>query len=444
MSRRADSGVQAFAIALGATVCWLPAWLAAARYHAGYSAAETAGCLLLPALVLLLLAVMASALGERGPQLLGALLLLTALYLLHKFVRGLLPAPLALPSYAGRTVALLLCAASWLAAARLADAFWRKLAHGVIAASLLFALTPYALLISNQAGGYPVFSLSSPYAQASPSRNTLAILLDETGPEFTAPLLKAAQERQLRWASVVVPAAGADTVNAIPAMLTGQRFDNVAPCGPSWLCSPTRSLDFGQLYAGRPDLDIVGFWHPYCAIRGLRYCRRIAGVFYPPPARSLLCSPPYAPALLNCRPAAGSRDAAVDQLLAAAFAAPFWREGGMLYLHLPLPHPSMENRESLRGHYLGNLARASQVLGLLLDRMRSRFGDDFSVIVTSDHPLRTEGWCRPGREYHAPGCSRGLPANRKRVPFIVISPQLPERPSMPADNLGVFHDAARS
>ncbi|WP_047244052.1 sulfatase-like hydrolase/transferase [Chromobacterium subtsugae] len=444
MSRRADSWVLALAIALGATVCWLPAWQAAARYHGGYSVAETAAYLLLPALAAVLLAGMAAALGARGRQLLCALLLLTALYLLHKFVRGLLPAAPALPPYAARTVIFLLCAASWLAAARLADAFWRQLGHVVIAAALLFALTPYALLMSDQAGAYPVFSLASPYALASPSRNTLAILLDETGPEFTAPLLKAAQERQLRWASVVVPAAGANTVNAIPAMLTGKRFDNVAPCGPSWLCSPTRSLDFGQLYAGRPDLDIVGFWHPYCAIRGLRYCRRIAGVFYPPPARSFLCSPPYLPALLNCRPAAGSRDAAVDRLLAAAYAAPFWREGGMLYLHLPLPHPSMETRENLRSHYLANLADASQVLGQLLDKMRSRFGDDFSVIVTSDHPLRTEGWCRPEREYHAADCGLGLPANRKRVPFIVISPRLAEQPRMPADNLGVFHGAARS
>ncbi|MBW7567400.1 hypothetical protein KIF53_21885 [Chromobacterium subtsugae] len=116
----------------------------------------------------------------------------------------------------------------------------------------------------------------------------------------------------------------------------------------------------------------------------------------------------------------------------------------MLYLHLPLPHPSMETRENLRSHYLANLADASQVLGQLLDKMRGRFGDDFSVIVTSDHPLRTEGWCRPEREYHAADCSLGLPANRKQVPFIVISPRLAEQPRMPADNLGVFHGAARS
>ncbi|OBU85825.1 hypothetical protein [Chromobacterium subtsugae] len=97
MSRRADSWVLALAIALGATVCWLPAWQAAARYHGGYSVAETAAYLLLPALAAVLLAGMAAALGARGRQLLCALLLLTALYLLHKFVRGLLPAAPALP-----------------------------------------------------------------------------------------------------------------------------------------------------------------------------------------------------------------------------------------------------------------------------------------------------------------------------------------------------------
>ncbi|OHX19751.1 hypothetical protein [Chromobacterium sphagni] len=439
MSRLFAILLQALAIALGLSGFWLPAWHASAQYHGGYSAAATAAYLLPPLLAVALIAAAASILGERGERLLRALLLLTALYLLYKTGRSLLPALPALPIFGKLAAIPLLCAASWMTAARLSPGLCLRLASCVLLGAAFYAVTPYAFLALNQAGRYPVFSLQSPYAQAANSRNTLVILFDETGPQFIAPLLQTAAGRKLRWADATVPAAGADTVNAIPAMLTGQRFDDVVPCGSRWLCSPTRSLSFDQLYAGRPDLDIVGFWHPYCAIRGLRYCRRITGVFYAPLARTFLCSPPYASMLLNCRPPVGSRDQALQQLLAAAFAAPFWREGGMLYLHLPLPHPSMESEENLQAHYLKSVGQASQVLGLLLDRMRARFGNDFSVVLTSDHPLRTEGWCGPGREYQGPGCHTGLPVNKKRVPFIVISPSLPPLPRMPLTNVGVFH-----
>ncbi|QEL54991.1 hypothetical protein [Chromobacterium paludis] len=338
-------------------------------------------------------------------------------------------------------LALLTLAACWLIAKRIPQEIWLRVRNASIAAMAIYLLTPYALSLFNSTPEQTVFGKERPYAAAS-QHATLVLLLDETGPEFIAPLLQTIQTEKLQSRTAIIPSAGQNTVNAIPAMLTGHRFDDVTPCGSTRLCSPTRSIDFSKLHAGRPDLDMVGFWHPYCAIQGLRYCHRVNGVFMPSAQQILPCSLPLLSQRAECRLHSGARDLAVNQLLKATLEAPFWQSGGLLYLHLPLPHPAMEDgmeaKEDIGVHYRANLNRASIVLAGLLGRMKNRFGNDFSVIVTSDHPLRREIWCAPGSPYDKNSCQNDIPANRHLVPFIVIAPTLPASLSMPSSNLGVF------
>jgi hypothetical protein len=123
-------------------------------------------------------------------------------------------------------------------------------------------------------------------------------------------------------------------------------------------------------------------------------------------------------------------------------AAPFWREGGMLFAHLPMPHPPGRTvGEPLQVHYAANLSRAAGFVEALGRRARERFGDDVRIVVFSDHGLRFRHACASPLYARLP-CDIPLAYRDDRVPVIVAG-ATPLDLSVIADNARVFQLADR-
>lgn len=87
------------------------------------------------------------------------------------------------------------------------------------------------------------------------------------------------------------------------------------------------------------------------------------------------------------------------------FHSPFWQGGGILYAHMPFPHPpgNLEGA-GLAADYADNLQFAANTAAQVRKRGRARFGNNFRFVVTSDHPRRPELYC--GHEKHLEtGCN---------------------------------------
>jgi hypothetical protein len=243
-----------------------------------------------------------------------------------------------------------------------------------------------------------------------------------------------------------IHAAGKHTVNVIPAMLSGDLFDGAMPCGIALLCSDRRTLDFTKLFvAPQHPTDVIAFFHPYCRIRGLRSCSVIPWGQVDHLASSLkqvVCDHLFAAVdcanrvsplqealrrgsglpetLVPRKPAQDEWESTFNRELGAA---PFWRDGGTLYLHIPLPHlPAKASTGNLAVDYRANIQEAARIADEIAVRLRSRFDRDFLMVITSDHPLRLQLACGQA-EYKGPSCLAGVPDSKGMVPFIVASPQ---------------------
>ena len=111
----------------------------------------------------------------------------------------------------------------------------------------------------------------------------------------------------------------------------------------------------------------------------------------------------------------------VEEQLAAVWQAPFWKQGGVLYLGLSMPHPpGINGLSTLDAYYESNIALPQSFTQGLLVRLQQRFGDDYALLMTSDHPLR-DLWCDSDLSRHQPYSPR--PAFKlTRVPLVLASP----------------------
>jgi hypothetical protein len=105
----------------------------------------------------------------------------------------------------------------------------------------------------------------------------------------------------------------------------------------------------------------------------------------------------------------------------AAFNAPFWKDGGILYIHTLLPHPpGAVNGGTLEQDYALNLQQAAKLVGDLATKLDKAFGGNYLLIITSDHPLRPEVWCAMYR-YKQTGCIEGSQRfTATQVPLIAV------------------------
>lgn len=323
------------------------------------------------------------------------------------------------------SIAAAAVAAALTIALRAGDQMAGRLMRALTLASIAFVAVPFAMRLTTP----PPRPWIEPAAQPAAGDNaTLFLLLDELGHAAAGPLANDLREAGLNVRYDALDPADDGTLKVIPALFTGLPFPRARPCGMSMLCSGSSVLDFSRITVLRPDVDVTGLLVPYCDIRGLRSCfqlplphefgsaYRSLMVFYlrrlSIPVPAALDAPPDPPAL--------KRNLLVQQT-AFIDRSRVWTDGGILYAHLPLPHPpGMDGKSTLDRDYADNIEQVRLQLRGWVARAASRFGRRFSIVITSDHPLR-DYWCSAG-VYSRDSCNPRASFRSTRVPLIVASP----------------------
>lgn len=306
---------------------------------------------------------------------------------------------------------------------------WKRLHLAILVGGMIFIFFP-VLLANTQAPTiyWPSPSNQSPTTKAPklPTQNTIVLLLDELSASAAGPVVEQLKEVGLLVSSTSVDPAGQNTVNVIPAIWSRSNFDQSSPCGPTQLCSANHVLDFAQVHASSDNIDIVGFFHRYCSIQGLRSC-----FFAPMPSSTAIsniaCTLPWFDMLgfYDCNSVHSGRKSWIalrDSLQKNLLEAPFWQKGGLLFAHLLAPHPLMGiPLKPLQDEYTDNVANGAEFVKQVAIKAKLVFGNDFKIIVFSDHPLRSEFWCSD-KHYDSFGCKPMTPQVSKKVPLIVATP----------------------
>lgn len=326
------------------------------------------------------------------------------------------------------------------------EGVWRRLRLAVAVAAMLFVCSGPLLAWARAEDRFwpdrQAVSSTLETSEAVPAA-TVLLLLDETSANAARPLTQVLKEAgwDVDFHSVAAVADG--TAKAVPQMFTGEDFRSAKPCAFTAICSNDHVLDFKRVHASRSDIDVVGFFHPYCAMQGLRFCHG-AGVSMP-----LLDGNRWACAVDRARHGTMSpeceqaRDAAwmrqKRELLDAVWAAPLWTHGGILFAHLPLPHPpATAPSRRLSDDYRDNLREAAELLDKVARRLAAR-GAPATLIVFSDHPLRPAMWCADVRYAAADCITSAAPFHDDRVPLIVATwRREAPRVDRVRDNAGVF------
>jgi hypothetical protein len=269
-------------------------------------------------------------------------------------------------------------------------------------------------------------NLAATPAEETPRYAAVAVVvLDEFSASASTNLVEQLRLAGFHVQSRAVAPAGSTTAQVIPALLTGRPFDNAIACGATTICSTNTSLDFSQIQLMRSDVDMIGFFHPYCAIKGTRSCTFVP---YPDSGMRWTCriarraGDLAATEIRRCQELARDQWAQMtQQVVDGLWSAPFWQRGGLLYAHVPLPHPPGDGpARSLGEDYARNILKAEALVLDMAARMQRQQGKDFRLIVTSDHPLRPQLWCLHYL-YRYSGCHVDATHVDTQVPVIVVS-----------------------
>jgi hypothetical protein len=374
----------------------------------------------------------------------GIVMLLTLIGLLYLQRFELLPSPL---SALHKMLAVLFALSVGFLALRIRFEMWRRIYPAAIVAGLIFIFSPWVLAVTAATTVYWPSPSHQPPTVATPqipAQNTIVLLLDELSASAAGPVVEQLKEAGLSVAVSDINPAGKNTINVIPAIWLRTSFDQATVCGPTQICSATKVLDFSKIQATSNSIDIVGFYHPYCAIQGLRSC------FYEPFAitqsagTELACSFPVLNklAFLGCvdesSSARNSMLALRDNMQQALMAAPFWEKGGVLYGHLLVPHPLMGiPLKTLSEEYADNIKNGASTVRLIAEKAKLVFGDNFKIVVFSDHPLRPEIWCEDVT-YASLECTPDPSQISTQVPLIVATPRAGSASLVIENNQTVF------
>lgn len=442
-----DRGLLALSTGVLVALKWYP-WYLAQIYHADRSHLTLVAWVSAVAVTVCALCFWAARyrFGVFGVRLLWWIVLVSTVYYpikLHTFGATSLPLSFKVVLAAsllalGVVFAVSGSAESWLRASRIS-----------IVGAFIYLLAPLLLVPRLNAEERIILSLADgpvPVAEHSVP-NRLIVVLDETSFEHANQLQQAfVGPAGTTVKSRPVAAAGKDTMNAIPSMLSPRLYEGLAPCSATALCDATRMFDFSKLAAADNTTDIVGIYHPYCAIASLRFCFR-SPMFAPLTLRHMFCFDPFRLKLHAhlelCATPQSSFDSGLSELVEQAWGAPFWRGGGTLLLHLPLPHPSGSGmRGGLSKEYLENVNAAEKFLRQAFGRLNSRFGSNYVMLVTSDHGLRLNMWCNQ-RAYQQTDCQGMMQEKSALVPLIVVSGEPARIGELPGSNLGLFSGPTR-
>lgn len=305
---------------------------------------------------------------------------------------------------------------------------WKRLHLAAIAGGVIFTLLPFLLAKLLAPTIYWPSPSDQPATQRAPklpAQNTIVLLLDEFSAAAADPVAAQLKDTGLYVTSISIEPAGKNTIDVIPAIWTRGNFDRSTACGASQVCSGRQVLDFSKVHASSENIDIVGFYHRYCSIQGLRSCSFAFG-----PRKNaitdLACSFPGVNRLtfVGCfnDPTRDSFISLQKNIIGAALKAPFWQKGGVLFAHLLAPHPLMGTpSKPLQQEYNDNIRSVAATVKIISLKARSKFGDNFRIIVFSDHPLRNEMWCS-NKKYKELGCDLEKSHISSEVPLIIASP----------------------
>ena len=309
------------------------------------------------------------------------------------------------------------------------EARWSKVRHAMVTGCVLFvAAQPTLVVLRAPSLLWPPLGGNEAVLAKDFRSTTVFLLLDELNATSVAPFVALLEKRGLQVQTKSVLSVGDGTAKVIPQMFTGLRFDEPKPCSPTAVCSGQNTLDFSRVTASRQDVDVVGFFQPYCAMNGLRYCMRISmtrpSLFN---EKRWLCAfwrrtgiPRNLPAT-DCEVESNRAWAVlVRETVDALFRAPVWTHGGLIFAHLPLPHPPGPTPGgSLQTHYQENLTRALSVVDEIVSRTRTEPSDRLKLVIFSDHPLRPSLWCKTYFPAASDQCAGVAELSDTRVPLIV-------------------------
>ena len=273
---------------------------------------------------------------------------------------------------------------------------WVKLRRVMGILPSLLILPP---IIVGQLIAEPKLWLGPPNSNQATPVSTIVLLFDELNAKSSNGLQKVLTERGLNVEFKTLIPIHNSTIEVIPALFTEQNFIAAQVCGYSRVCGDGVALDFSKVYVERNDVDIVGFYHPYCSIQGLRSCYRSSSNRSVWDYDRLVC---FAKNRLGLNL---NRDDKLCQLIGKQswltmgknvsdelLNTPVFKQGGVLYAHIPLPHPPSEGTGSLATQYKRNVAKSEELLGQILDKLAINKIEP-RILIFSDHPLRPNLWC---------------------------------------------------
>lgn len=223
------------------------------------------------------------------------------------------------------------------------------------------------------------------------------------------------------------PPAGR-TIQSIPALLTGRLIASVKPAGPDELMLTFPAQQTAVGWSSQPDIftearaagfntAVVGWYHPYCRVIG----DRLTSCLWEPNSElwrlsiagrllgqevDLLPLLPFTGKIRNRFMQRSPEEyriphlAAYQKLLTAAEKEATAPNGGLTFVHLPVPHPPYiyDRRKGVLDttaprEYLDNLALADRAVGELRQALeRAGIWEQTTIVISSDHWWRTDYW----------------------------------------------------
>ena len=273
---------------------------------------------------------------------------------------------------------------------------WFRLRRVVAFVPGLFVITP---MIAGYGNDVTVVWLEGVEHQQTSSSATVILLLDELNARDTSGLQQVLKGRGLQLNFKPIWPVHGSTTEVLPAIFSGLDFKGARACGLTRVCADNYSLDFAQVSVKRNDVDVVGFHHPYCAIQGLRSCKRFSM------SRSIWEDGRFDCSLQHRLGINVDRDEKTcqqlrhiawhdlrEKVIEGLMNVPSLKMGGVVFAHVPLPHPPSAGTGTLAEQYAINLKQTEKLLGEILDRMLIN-NIEPRVMIFSDHPLRPAMWC---------------------------------------------------
>lgn len=318
--------------------------------------------------------------------------------------------------------ALVLTLGLW-ANRRASATVWAGLRRLVAVLPTLVVATP---LLVGPLQDEPIVWLGADTVHPLPHTATVVLLFDEMNAGASTGLQKILRNHGLQVNYKPVQPVHGSTTEVVPAIFTGENFEDARPCGITRVCAEGSALDFSQVSVKRKDMDVIGFHHPYCSIQGLRSCFRISThrnifdinvafcglkrYFFQRENVEVACHKIWHQSWFLM----------VSEVSSKILNSPAVSKGGVLFGHVPMPHPPALNSGTLSFQYKDNIKKSEEFLDELLSKIEVA-GIVPNILIFSDHPLRQSLWCtRASTQFDVP-CEIDPALMDDHVPLIVAA-----------------------